>query len=445
MMWDTFLRGVEEVFGERVIVGEKTEEYAVDHTKMGEPPKVVVFPLSVGEIEELMRLAVRCKVPIITRGGGSGSAGGASAVKDGCVICLSMMDRILEVNKRGLYCVVEPGVGTLNLRDYLSDMGLFFPPDPAGMDRSTIGGNVATNAGGMNTLKYGRVGDYVLGLEAVTPAKGRVFFGGYTRKFRSGLDLVSLMVGSEGILGIITKVVLRVLPAPSHKRLFAFGFNTIDDGLDFANRVLYALTPCALEFVDPNGVKLLGQEMGVSWNFETLFLVALDGLEYEVGRDEHRLLGLKHNGIMLDNPGEVWDARKRLSDVLYSLKPNKLNYDFVVPLDRVGEFVCRAKELAEQMGIALVCFGHFGDGNIHTNLMYDAQDEREVARMNDLIGELVDLVLCMRGTISGEHGIGLRKKAFLPKAIGNKGVEFIREIKRVFDPYNIMNPGKVID
>jgi glycolate oxidase len=362
------------------------------------------------------------------------------------------MDRILEINTEDLVAVVEPGVFTGRLKEAVAQRGLFYPPDPASYQFSTIGGNVATGAGGPKGLKYGVTKDYVLGLEVVLATGEVVCLGTRTVKGVVGYDLVHLFVGSEGTLGIITKIILKLLPKPPARAVVLAGFRLLEEAVEAFGRVLAAgILPATTELMDDITIaataKLLKNPLPEG--LQALLLLEVDGPprqvqeELEGLRDTLKGAPLYREAQEEEKIEELWRVRRNISPALKTLAPNKIADDVVLPRSRLVRFVNFVKDLREREGLPIACFGHLGDGNLHVNILFEAKDPGQKEKALKAREEILEKVLTLSGTISGEHGIGLTKRAYLPKEIPPPVRSLMQDLKRVFDPRGILNPGKI--
>ncbi|HEU4596135.1 MAG TPA: FAD-linked oxidase C-terminal domain-containing protein [Pyrinomonadaceae bacterium] len=450
------LARLREVVGaENVLVDEeKVEPYAADALKEKFPPEAVLLPGSAREVSEIMRLANERRFPVTARGGGVGYTGGAVPVEGGIVIGTDRMNRVLEVNAENLYAVTEPGVTTYALQQAVEAQGLFYPPDPASYKNSFIGGNIAENAGGIRSAKYGVTKHYVLGLEVVLPTGEIVKTGGRTSKNVVGFDLTGLMCGSEGMLGIITEATLRLLPLPEATRTVRATFRTMSAACACPAAFTRArVTPVAIEVLDRSAVRAVEAEFafGIDPEAGALLLVSVDGSAEEVERTARVVEGVvKESGgydVLRSETREeedrLWDVRRALSPAIKKYGTLKFNEDVVVPRSRVPELIERVEEIGRRHETFVVNFGHLGDGNIHVNFMCERSDAEAVRRARLAVRDTFAASVELGGTISGEHGIGYVKAAYLEMALDPSTVETMRRIKRALDPNGILNPGKM--
>ena len=436
---------------------DTVRENSTDATRRFHPADVVVFPDTSSEVSRIVALANRERIPVVSRGGGVGYAGGAIPVAGGIVVAMRRMNRILEIDPVDLVAVVEPGVITGDLHRAVESKGLFYPPDPASLEKSSVGGNVAHNAGGPRAFKYGVTRQFLLGLDVVLPSGDLISTGGRVVKNVVGYDLTDLMCGSEGTLGIITKIIFRLLPLPEAARTVMALYRSVSECAESANRLVESgFIPSKLEFVDRQSVSALrryvedeGFETPVELpdTVEALLLVEVDGdvssLEGSLAR-VREVLGRDAVEIIESDTGDaLWELRRHLSPAVARIRPDKVNEDIVVPRRRVPDYLKAMERLEGSSGLPIVCFGHVGDGNIHVNVMLDASDPEQVERMEKAKSRVFELAVEMGGTISGEHGVGIMKSSYLHLALSPAAIDAMKAVKRALDPNGIMNPGKI--
>ncbi len=437
-----------------LISAEECSCYSFDTSGQTFMPDAVALPESTEQVAALVKLASEYRFPVIPRGAGSGMTGGSLPVAGGLVIVFSRMNRILEIDSDNMIAVVEPGVITGELQAELKKHGLMYPPDPASLKFCSIGGNGAENAGGPSAVKYGVTRDYIIGLEVVLPNGEIMKTGVRTEKGVVGYDLTHLFLGSEGTLVIFTRLILRLLPLPEAKTTFLLSFPSLAQATGLVAKILSGgMVPCTLEYMDKTAVQVVCDKMGTPPpdNTEALLLVEFDGSEADVQKqgdqfvdfvDQQKNCTLRCAANETET-AELWLARRSISPATLSLRPNKISEDVVVPRSKIPDLVAFTDQLAEELELIILTFGHAGDGNIHVNIMIDKKDEREYG--NGLIAKkrLFQFVLDLDGTISGEHGIGNTKSEFLPMEIEPTALDVMRQIKGLFDPNNILNPGKI--
>lgn len=433
---------------------EDLYSYGYDASRIKGMPDCVVFPGRTEEVAQLIELANRERLPVYPRGAGSGMVGAAIPTSGGIVISLHRLNRILEIDPDNMLAVLQPGVVTGDFQKELLQYGLFYPPDPASLKFSTIGGNVAMCAGGPRAVKYGVTRDYVLGLEAVLPTGQIIKTGTRTVKGVVGYDLTRLLVGSEGTLGIFTEVVLRVIPAPEVTRTLLAVFPRLEDAAGTVSEIIkQRIIPSTLELMDRASIRVVENylHIGLPTEADALLLIEADGRECLVNEDVSRIneicLGCGASEVEIaqteNDRDRLWQARRALSPALGQIKPGKINEDVTVPRTEIPALIRATRMLAEKYSLIIVCFGHAGDGNIHTNIMLDKKNRDELQRAEQAVEELFRTVLKLGGTLSGEHGIGIAKSPFFRWEIEDEAFDAMWKIKKALDPLNIFNPGKM--
>lgn len=427
--------------------------YSYDATFQTGRPEVVVLPRTAAEVSAIMRLANVEGVPVTPRGAGTGLSGGALP-KGGIALVLTRMNRIIEVDKANRVAVVEPGVITAQVQAAAEAEGLFYPPDPGSQKVSTIGGNIAENAGGPRCLKYGVTGDYVLGLEVVLPSGEILHTGGKTVKNVTGYDLKRLMVGSEGTLGIVTQATLKLIPKPEIARTALAVFADVDKAGQTVSAIVAAgIVPTALEIIDQYSLKAVENylHLGLPVHAEAVLVIEVDGFREAVDRQMQMVADLCRAGGAEEvrvaqteaERDELWRARRSVSTAITQIAPGKIGEDVTVPPAAIPEMIRRLQYLREKLGLPLVVFGHAGDGNLHPNFVIDGRDKEQIAKVESALAEIARIALNLGGNLSGEHGIGVLKAPFLDWEVGEAGVVVMRAIKHALDPRNVLNPGKM--
>jgi len=427
--------------------------YGFDASGLEAPPSAVVWPHDVGDVIKVIKYASTKGIPVIPRGAGTGMTGGAVPSQGAIILSMEKMNRIIEIDEKNLNVLVEPGVVNGKLQRELQRHRLFYPPDPASMNFCTIGGNVAENAGGARAVKYGVTKDYVLALEAVLPDGRLINTGVKTAKGVVGYDLTGLLVGSEGTLAVITKIRLKVLPLPQDVITLMVLFKDLEQsGVAVTQIISEGIIPRTLEFLDRETIKAVEhyKPIGLPDDIDALLLIELDGAPSVITIDAEKVSDicgrLGGEVVMAENEiarEKLWEARRAISPALFRISPTKINEDIVVPRTRLPEMLRILKGLSESTGIRIVNFGHAGDGNIHVNLMVDKNNKDEYAKALKLVKNIFSATLELGGTISGEHGVGLTKKDYITMEIQPDELELMKKIKAVFDPQNILNPGKI--
>lgn len=443
------------VGAENVLVEpDKVEPYGADAVKEKFPPEAVVFPENTAQMVAILKLANEYLFPVTARGGGVGYTGGAVPIDGGIVIGTDRMNKIIEINADDLYVVCQPGIRTFELQQAVEKHGVFFPPDPASYKDSFIGGNIAENAGGMRTPKYGITGRYVLGLEVVTATGEVLRVGGKVEKNVVGFNLTSLIVGSEGMLGIITEATLKLLPMTEATSTVRASFKSMEEACKVLTKFTpEGLLPMAMEVIDKHCINAIEQNyaFGLSKDAAAILLVAVDGSKEEVAKNAEMI-----ERILTENGGfdvlraqskededKLWDVRRAISPSLMKFGTLKINEDVVVPRSKVPELVAKVEQIGKKHNTFVANFGHAGDGNIHVNFMCNREDADSIARARLCVSEAFQLSVDLGGTISGEHGIGYVKAPYMDYAIDKPTLEIMKGIKKVFDPNGILNPGKM--
>jgi glycolate oxidase len=430
--------------------------YAFDATRTVAVPDAVIFPGDARQISEVLKLANQYGFSVTPRGAGSGMTGGAVPVRQGVVLAMSRFNHILSIDRDNLIARVEPGVVTGVFQKAVEQMGLFYPPDPSSSDFSTLGGNAAECAGGPRAVKYGVTRDYVLGMTVVLPTGEIVRTGVQTVKGVVGYDLTRLMVGSEGTLGVITELTLRLLPKPEAVRTMMAVYDRINAATETVSEIIRrGIIPRTIEFMDNASIRCAEAyaKSGLPVDAEALLIIEVDGSPAETERallaveSVCRQFGVRDMKIAASaqEARGIWKARKSVSPALYRYGPDKINEDIVVPRNRIPDVVSRIQELSRQTGLTMVCFGHAGDGNIHFNVMADKTDALQWEKALGAVGDIFDYTLALGGTLSGEHGVGITKLAYIGKEIPAEALSLMRRIKNAFDPNGILNPGKIFD
>ncbi len=428
--------------------------YAYDATAQKFLPDAVVFPGDKSEISEILKLASKERFVVVPRGSGSGMTGGALAVNGGVVLVTSRLNRIMAIDRDNLVARVEPGVITGDFHAAVEKVGLFYPPDPASSAFSTLGGNVAECAGGPRAVKYGVTRDYVLGLTVVLPSGDIIQTGVATAKGVVGYDLTRLITGSEGTLGIIVEMTLRLLPLPEEVRTMTAVFSDMRAAAETVSLVIKkGIIPRTIEFMDNNSIRCVENTLESSppAGAAAMLLLEVDGSPAENTEALARLEQVCTEKGAIDivraedkeAAERLWRARKAISPALYAFGPDKINEDIVVPRNRIPDMVEKIRQIGNETGLVTASFGHAGDGNIHVNIMLDKKDGAQLQKAEKAVEELFDYTIRLGGTLSGEHGVGTSKSAYMAKEIGPVEMALMKNIKAVFDPHNILNPGKI--
>ena len=428
--------------------------YGYDNSRRQAAPDAVVFPAAHEEVVALVAACRRLRVPIVARGRGTNTTGATVPVAGGVVVSFERMNRIVEIDPANRLAVVEPGVLNGALQAALAPHGFFWPPDPTSSPYCTIGGNLACNSAGPRAVKYGAPRENTLGLRAVA-GTGEDFRCGYrTTKGATGYDLTRLLIGAEGTLALITEATLKLTPLPGARRLLRATYTTIQSAALAVSRVMaQPVVPCALEFLDDEALRLARAHGGDAIPVAgAMLLIEADGEPDTLAASVDAIARAARGEGLIElvaandaaEADALWAARKALSPALRSIAPMKINEDVVVPVSRVPELIGGLKAISARHAIPIVNFGHAGNGNIHVNLLYRPEDAAQAAAAPDCLAAVFDLVLTLGGTLSGEHGIGLVKREFLPRALDATSLALMRRIKAQFDPDGLLNPGKLL-
>jgi glycolate oxidase len=427
--------------------------YGFDASGIEVCPSAIVWPNDTADVVKVMKYAYEKEIPVVPRGAGTGMTAGAVPSKGSIVLSFEKMKKIIEIDAENLNVLCEPGVINGKLQRELEWTGFFYPPDPASMNFCTLGGNVAENAGGPRALKYGVTRDYVMEIEAVLPNGEVITTGIKTTKGVVGYDLTRLFTGSEGTLAVFTKIRLKVLPLPEEVITLLAIFRSLESSGDAVTKIISSkIIPRTLEFMDRNAIEAVEnfKPIGLPRDAEAVLLIELDGQPSTITREAEKVIALCSKlgaeiRMAKDEfaKNNLWASRRALSPALYHIKPTKINEDIVVPRNKLTEMLRRLRTLSEKSGIAIVNFGHAGDGNIHVNIMVDKADEDEYQRGLGLVEQIFRDTLELGGTISGEHGIGLTKAGYIDMELSERELKIMESIKKVFDPKKILNPGKI--
>ncbi|MDP6083613.1 MAG: FAD-linked oxidase C-terminal domain-containing protein [Verrucomicrobiota bacterium] len=431
--------------------------YAFDGTAaLKETPGCVVFAASTEHVSNVLKLANDTGTPVVTRGSGTGLSGGSVPAADCIVLCTVKMEAVLEVDAANLTMTVEPGVTTIQIAEAAEKAVLFYPPDPGSMKISTIGGNVAENSGGLRGLKYGVTRNYVMGLEVVLPDGEVMWLGNKCVKDVAGFSLKDVMIGSEGTLGVITKVLLKLIPKPAAKKTMVATFDAMDAAAQTVSDIIAAqIIPCTLEFLDRTTIHCVEDfsKVGLPLDCEALLLMETDGHPAAVAEEAAKMEELaKANGAMevrvardAAEAAQLATARRSAFSALARLAPTTILEDATVPRSELAHMIRFVDAVAKKHKLKIGTFGHMGDGNLHPTFLTDERNADEMHRVHEAFTEIFDEAIRLGGTITGEHGIGLAKKDFLPKFAGVAQMRVMRDLRKALDPRGILNPGKMFD
>jgi glycolate oxidase len=431
--------------------------YGFDGTAaLRQVPAAVVFPKTTHDVSRCVQFAVSQSLPIVTRGSGTGLSGGAVPSRDSLVLCLTHMNRILELDAKNLVLRTQPGVTTLAIDEAAARHGLFYPPDPGSMRISSIGGNVAENSGGLRGLKYGVTRDYVMGLEVVLPDGRIARFGSACVKDVAGYSMKDLFIGSEGSLGIITEILLKLVPRPLARRTMLALYDRIEDAADTVSAIIAAkIIPCTLEFLDQTTATCVEDyaHVGLPTDCAAVLLMETDGHPAAVADEADQMIAIAHANHARDVRLAKDDAealalaaaRRNAFSALARRRPTTILEDFTVPRSELAKMVTFIAETARAANLQVGTFGHMGDGNLHPTFLTDERDAAEMKRVHHALDLIAKKTLELGGTITGEHGVGLAKKEWLRLQMGDSSFEVMKQIKKALDPAGLLNPGKIFD
>ncbi len=456
MIEDRIVQILGEIVGSTNISREKADKitHSYDATQQSYLPDVVVYVKNTEQVAKIITLANKEKIPIVPRGAGSGFTGGTLPIMGGIVLVLTRMNRIIDIDTDNLTAIVEPGVVTGQFQKAVEKLGLFYPPDPASLAFSTLGGNVAECAGGPRCVKYGVTKDYVLGLTMVTPTGDIIHTGGRTMKNVVGYDLTKLFVGSEGTLGIATEITLKLIPKPEAKKTMLVYFETIDGAAQAVSNIIKnKIIPTTLEFLDAATIDCVrkGSGLDIPQSCHAILIIEVDGDADILDKQTQKILTIVQPSGVIDTriahtheeSEAIWAIRRNVSPSLRKINPDKFNEDIVVPRSKVPDMIRAIEKISREFDVPIINFGHAGDGNIHVNIMVDLKQDGMKETAHKALDKLFTAVIEMNGSISGEHGIGTAKSPYLNMEVDECTVSYMQTIKRIFDPNNIMNPGKI--
>ncbi|MCB4780771.1 MAG: FAD-binding protein [Sulfurovum sp.] len=452
------IKALQELVGKENVYSDKAHmiAYSYDATRTRFEPDAVIFPRNEKDISHILSYCNHHHIVITPRGAGSGFTGGALPINGGITLAMEKhMNKILEIDIENMVAVVQPGVINMDLQNAVEKIGLFYPPDPASEEYSTIGGNVSENAGGMRAAKYGITKDYVMALRAVRTNGDIIRAGKRTIKDVAGYNISGILIGSEGTLAVITEITVKLLPKPKFRKAYMGVFSSVEDAMKAVFKSLASgANPVAMEFMDALVVQALKEKLSINLpkSAGALLIGDVDGNVIEEVNFQLEILekSFKRNGAQDftvahtdEERDELWYARRNASPSITIFGSKKLNEDISVPRSMLPEALNKIYEIGEKHGFKVPCFGHAGDGNIHVNVMVDGSDENQLEKGHKAIEEIFELVVEMGGTLSGEHGIGTSKAPFMNIAFNEIELQLFRDIKKAFDPNNILNPGKM--
>lgn len=418
-------------------------------------PDIILLPENTKQISEILKIANENKIPVTTRAAGTNHVGGCVPLKGGIVIHTSRLNRIINIDNENLTCTAQSGAVLGRIHESVEKAGLFYPPDPCNLKASTLGGSIAMSSGGPRGFKYGCTKDYILELEVVLANGEIIRTGGKTIKNVSGYNLTQLFIGSEGTLGIITEATLKLIPKPNYRKVFMIFFDSLDNAAKTVNSIISnKIVPSTLDLLDISTLQTIEAfyPTGLPTNMEAALLIEIDGEFNSVEAQAKELEEIyKQNNVKIiksssnqDEAEAIWTARRAAFGAVSRLKPNVITEDTVVPRDKIPEMIREIRRLSNKYNITVCIMGHAGDGNIHPNFSLDLRDKNETERFNLLVNELMQTAINLGGCITGEHGVGITKKKYMDIAYDSIQLNLMKQIKTVFDPNNILNPGKIV-
>jgi D-lactate dehydrogenase len=453
----TVISELDTLFGSENVLTDSAQcwAYGYDNSRRHAPPQAVVFATQHEQVVALVALCNTHRIPLLARGRGTSTTGASVPTAGGIVLSLERMNRIIEIDTANRLAIVEPGVTNGALQTAAGEHGFFWPPDPTSSAYCTIGGNLAHNSAGPRAVKYGTPRDNTLGLRIVTGAGQSMRTGTYTTKGVVGYDLTRLVIGSEGTLAIITQAILKLTPKPQTVRVMQAIYRDIHSAAQAVSSIMaQPATPCALEFIDGAAINMIRHYSKASLpeNAGAMLMIEADGPHAAIDEIANQIRQAASNHGLLSftyatTPQEIqalWNTRKALSPALRNVAPKKINEDVVVPVAQIPALIAYLEELSRRYNITIVNFGHAGNGNIHVNLLIDPDDPVQARNAHQCLDEVFAKVLELNGTISGEHGVGLEKRDFVARELAAENLTLMRDIKRLFDPNNILNPGKML-
>jgi glycolate oxidase len=461
MITDAVKRQIRDIVGADHLLDSDLDRFGYSYDASFLPlvpaskPDLVVRPLTTEEVSRVMAVAFEHEIPVTPRGAASGRTGGSVPLKGGISLCLDRMTRIVELDERNMMVTAEAGVRTIDLYNRCAEKGLFYPPDPASWNFSTIGGNIAENAGGMRAVKYGVTKNYVMGLEVVLADGAVLRTGGKAIKNVTGYDLTSLFTGSEGTLGVVTQALLRLIPMPKQRATLQAMFDTLDDGCRTILAMLQSgVVPAAAEIMDRTCLEVvaLHQKTALDPKVGACVIIEIDGEDDAAIAGQAKRIEdtAKACGAVAfraarsqQEADDIWAVRRGISSALAALSPSRIGEDISVPRDAFPEMVRRIREISEKHGFRIAVFGHAGDGNIHPSILCDLDKPGEAERVHQAADDIFAAALSLGGTLSGEHGIGITKQPYIAGAVGETGVRTLKAVKAALDPKGILNPGKI--
>lgn len=431
--------------------------YSCDASNMDEQgvlPDLVVFVESIEDVQSLVKYADKHEIPIVARGAGTNMVGACVCKKGGIVMNFSKMNKILELNTSNMTVRVQPGVVLGDLKSYVEEFGLFYPPDPSNFKVSTVGGSIAQSSGGAMSFKYGTTKDYILSLKVVTADGELMTLGANTIKDASGYHLNQLIVGSEGTLAIVVEAVLKLIPKPETHRVITAYFHTMKEAIGAVDGIITEkVFPSAIDFMDNNSIRTVESfyPCNLNTSADSMLLIEIDGFETSMDTQQARVISVLNKfgafdikaAVSSEECENIWTARRASFAASAKLAPDVVSDDIIVPRQNLAEMVSMCREISSKYNLKMCLVGHVGDGNIHPQIALNLEDEEQFRNYINAKSEMYKAAWELGGTISAEHGIGIEKLAYLENTIDKKAVEYMKMVKKVFDPKNILNPGKI--
>ena len=448
-----------EILGKENVLTEEEDLfcYSYDATfdVRTELPDLVLMPKSTEQVSEIVKIAAENKIPIYPRGAGTCLSGGAIPLKKGIVLSMLDMNKIIEIDQENLTATVESGVVIQSLADAVEPLGLLYPPDPGSIQTATMGGSVAECSGGLRGLKYGITKDYVMGVKVVLADGSIVKYGGKNVKNVSGYDMKSIFVGSEGTLGIITEILVKLIPKPEARQSFMVMYSDLDKAANTISKVIAnKIIPATMEILDNITIRAVEdyKKIGLPVDSEAVLLIEVDGVKEAVEKEAKKVkdiclqCGADSISAAEDDSrrDEIWAARRSVNPAMARVKPTAITEDATVPRSKIPEMIRAVKGIAEKYNVMIGTYGHAGDGNLHPKILTDENNAEEMVRVHKAISEIFDKALALGGTLSGEHGIGIAKAHFMPRQFSAEELDMMKKLKNAFDPGHILNPGKFI-
>ena len=448
-----------DILGKESVLSEEEDlfcySYDATYDIRNESPDVVLLPKTTGQVAEIVKIAAKNKIPVYTRGAGTNLSGGSIPLKKGILISMLGMDKIIEIDRENLTATVEAGVVIQSLVDAVEPFGLLYPPDPGTVQTATMGGSVAECSGGLRGLKYGITKDYVMGVKVVLADGSIVNYGGKTVKNVSGFDMKSIFVGSEGMLGIITEILVKLIPIPEARQSFMVMYSDLDKAANTIREIIAnKIIPATLEIIDNTTMRAIEEykKIGLPVDYEAVLLIEVDGIKEAVEKEAKKVkdictaCGADSISIAEDDSKreEIWAARRAANPALVRLKPTAIVEDATVPRSRIPQMIRAIREIAGKYNVQIGTYGHAGDGNLHPTILTDESNLEEMDRVHKAVSDIFDKALALGGTLTGEHGIGIAKSQFMPRQFSAAEMDLMKRLKNAFDPENLFNPGKFI-